>query len=446
MLKTTVMYLFCTLVLLVSGGTLAQVARPSARQLLHRFGSAPNGLARYNYLTSVLPVLPDENKSLAQQLLATVDSELGLYDEAIIAFPFDNRISPPRSLPLPTPENWRSENAADAVAEQAAQRHIVMVNEAHHDAHTRELTLALLPRLRALGFRYFAVEALGDQDPDLSKRGYPDDDSGTEYLMEPLYGEIIRQALKLGYILVPYDTGTTSVTDREADEASTLYSKVFAADPDAKLFVHAGYAHIDKAPGNLGGNIQPMAMLLKRLSGYDPLCVDQVQFRDVAVGGLDFGFYSAVAGRFKPSGPIVLRNRQTDAVWSSDPRQHDISVILPPVAERDLDVNGIMKPDSGREVFLLPLAPFDLSQRPDWLSLGHQRLQLPISQDLCNGQVPCVVEAHYASEPDTAVPADRYTFTSAHSHNVLYLFPGRYRLRAWNAGGTTLTQQDVQVR
>jgi hypothetical protein len=445
MFKTHVMCLLCTTVLLAASGAHGQPAPPSTLQLLHRFGSAPNGLARYSYLVAVIPTLQGDNKSLAQQLLATVDSELGLYDEAVEAFPFDNRIAPPRSQSLPSIDDWQSQDAADAVAKMATQRQIVMVNEAHHDAHTRELTLQLLPRLRALGFRYFAVEALADKDPGLIQRGYATDASGTEYLMEPLYGEIIRQAIKLGYILVPYDPESAALNDRDTQQARTLYESVFAKDPQAKLFVHAGYSHIDKAPGNLGADIHPMAMQLKQLSGYDPLCVDQMQFRDVAVGGLDFGFYSTVASEFMPKEPIVLRNRHNDAIWTSDPLRHDVSVILPPASERDLDLHGIMRADVLRREIVLPRAPFDIDERPSWLTLGHTRVPFPISLDMCNGQLPCVIEAHYPGEPDTAVPADRYTFTHSRSRNVLYLYPGHYRLRAWNAAGTTMTQQDIEV-
>jgi hypothetical protein len=445
MRMTNVMCLFCTTVLLASTSAHAQAPAPSAEEVMHKFGSAPNGLARYSYLTAVLPTMQGNDKTLVQQLLATVDSELGLYDEAIMAFPFDNRIAPPRSMPLPNTDDWHSVDAADAVAGVAADRHIVMVNEAHHDAHTRELTLELLPRLRALGYRYFAAEALGDKDPELVQRGYVTDNSGSEYLMEPLYGEIIRQAIKLGYIIVPYDPENAGIDDRDTRQAQALYEKVFAKDPQARLFVHAGYSHIDKAPGNLGDSIQPMAMQLKRLSGYDPLCVDQMQFRDVAVGGLDFGFYSDVAVRFRSRVPIALSNRHTHAIWSSDPLRHDITVILPPAAERDLDVNGIMKSDVFLRKVVLPRTPFDLDDRPEWLTLGGKRVPFRINLDLCNGQLPCVVDAYYPNEPDTAVPADRYTFTHARSHNDLYLYPGRYRLRAWNASGTTLSQQDIEV-
>lgn len=439
------MCLLCTTVLVASISAHGQPSPPSATALLRQFGSAPNGLARYEYLTSVIPLLSGDDKSLAQQLLATVDSELGLYNEAVMAFPFDNRIAPPRSTPLPGPGQWQAEDAVDAIAKLAAKRHIVMVNEAHHDAHTRELTLALLPRLRTLGFQYFAVEALSPKDTGLMQRGYVTETSGSEYLLEPLYGDIVRRAIRLGYTIVAYDPQHASVADRDTAQARALYEKVFAKDPQARLFVHAGYSHIDKTAGNLGNGIQPMAMQLQRISGHDPLSIDQTQFRDVAVGGLDFGFYSEVASHFSSPVPYVLRQRGSGAIWSSDPKQHDVTVILPPAFERDLDVNGIMKGDVLRREIILPRLPFDPNQRPAWLTLGGQRMPYQISTDLCAGQIPCVVEAHYPGEPDDAPPADRYTFLHGRMHNVLYLSPGHYRLRAWDASGKTLRQQDIDV-
>jgi hypothetical protein len=443
---TSVMCLLCTTVLVASISAHGQPSAPSAAQLLSRFGSAPNGLVRHEYLTSVMPLLSGEDKTLAQQLLATVDSELGLYNQAMMTFPFDNRIAPPRSTPLPQPEQWQAVDAADAVAELAANRRIVMVNEAHHDAHTRELTLALLPRLRALGFQYFAVEALSAKDLDLMHRGYVTETSGSEYLLEPLYGDIVRQAIHLGYTIVAYDPEDASLADRDAEQARILYEKVFAKDPQARLFVHAGYSHIDKAAGNLGGGIEPMAMQLKRLTGYDPLSVDQTQFRDVAIGGLDFGFYNTIASHFTFPVPYVLRQRGNDTIWSSDSRQHDVTVILPPAFDSDLDVNGIMKSDVLRREVILPRLPLDPNHRPSWLTLGGKRVPYPISAELCAGQMPCVVDADYPGEPDNATPADRYTFLrNSHSHNVLYLYPGHYRLRAWDDSGKTLQQQDINV-
>jgi hypothetical protein len=260
-----------------------------------------------------------------------------------------------------------------------------------------------------------------------------------------MYGEIIRQAIKLGYTIVPYDPDRPSPENRDTTQASTLYENVFAKDPQARLLVHAGYSHIDKAPGNLGDDIQPMAMQLKQLSGYDPLCVDQVQFRDVAVGGLDFGYYAAIASRFPSLLPIVLQDRGTHAYWSSNPRMHDISVVLPPASPLDLETTGATSLDVTRRVVVPVRAPFDLDVRPYWLSLGRARFTVKIDTGLCVGQTPCVVDAYYPNEPDSAVPADRYTFLKAHAHNVLYLYPGHYRLRAWDAEGKTLSQRDIDI-
>lgn len=442
----TVMCLLCTTVLLASAGARAQTSPPSARELVTKFGTSPNGLARYNYLVSVTPLLTNGEKSLAQQLLATVDSELGLYNEAVMAFPFDNRIAPPKSTPLPHTDIWQAADAADAIVELATKHNIVMINEAHHDAHTRELTLELLPRLRALGFQYFAVEALSPKDTDLMHRGYVTDTSGSEYLLEPLYGEIVRQAIRLGFTIVPYDADDTPDTDRDTAQARGLYEKVFAKDPHAKLFVHAGYSHIDKTAGNLGSGIVPMAMQLMHMTGEDPLCVDQTQFRDVAVGGLDFGFYNTVASHFRMRKPYVLRDRNDGTVWSSEPRRIDVTVILPPAADRDLDEVGIMNNDVLHRIVVQPRPPFDIDERPSWLTLGGQRLPYRISTDACQDQIPCSVEAHYSNEPDAAAPADRYTFLKNHEHNNLFLYPGHYRLRAWDASGKTLSQQEIDVR
>jgi len=120
MRRAIVKCLFCTTVLLASTSPHAQTpAPPSTSELLAKFSSAPNSLARYQYFVSVLPMLQCDNKLLAQQLLSTADSELGLYNEAVMAFPFDNRIAPPRSMPLPGPDDWRSVDATDAVVEMA---------------------------------------------------------------------------------------------------------------------------------------------------------------------------------------------------------------------------------------------------------------------------------------------------------------------------------------
>lgn len=386
-----------------------------SRDLFSETAHIKTDLARYMYLKEVMPQLTKEDRLIDQQLLASVEDELGLYDEAVYDFPFDNRVQ--TRVTLPSATDWQAVDAVDQIAKLASGRRIVMINEAHHDAHTRELTLALLPKLRAEGFSYFAAEALVNTDKELMKRGYPLASSGSQYLHEPLYGDIIRQAIKLGFHVVAYESEADVLADREAGQANLLYRQVFAKDPKARLFIHAGYAHIDKAPGNLGGTIKPMAMQLKQLTGFEPLSIDQTRWRDIGPMP-DSDPYKQLYAQFPVKGPSVLISRLNGSVWASDPDRHDVDVILPP---------------SGHQ------------RRPHWLSLGGARTTRVASAEMCRRQLPCVVEARYSSESEDAVPADRYVFLTDGSINSLYLRPGEYRITATDREGRKLDERNVTV-
>ncbi len=426
--------------LLVCAGAAAQSFAPSALKLLQTMGRAPNTLARYQYLIRELPRLTPEDRVLALQYLSFSQAELGLYDQAVFSFPLKNSL--PDKLVLPTPADWKSADAVDTIAALAAQRRIVMVNEAHHDAHTRQLTLELLPRLRALGYGYFAAEALGSDDPGLAKRGYPTRRSGTEYLRDPLYGDIVREALRLGYILVPYDNALAGQA-RESAQARTLFQQVFAKDPKARLFVHAGYAHIDKAAGRLG-DVRPMAMELQALTGLVPLSVDQTDFLETNLDADDA--YHRLAHAFPSSQPEVLLNRSTGQPWSARPTAYDIDVILP--AGLSLDAFGEFKYGYRLNPYAsgMPhVVGHNEMQRASWLTLDGRRRPYPIGAALCRGNLPCVLDAYYDGEPNAAIAADRYAFMGPNETTKLYLRPGRYRLRASDSDGNTLSESRIEV-
>lgn len=92
------------------------------------------------------------------------------------------------------------------------------------------------------------------------------------------------------------------------------------------------------------------------------------------------------------------------------------------------------------------LAHFVNTQRPEWLTLHNERFPYAVSTTLCKVTTPCVVDAHYADESDQAIAADRYTFMQGDTVSKLYLRPGRYRLRAWDIRGRTLSEQIIQVQ
>ncbi|QEE24094.1 hypothetical protein CS053_05965 [Rhodanobacter glycinis] len=412
---------------------------------LHRL---PGALARYDYLQKAMPDLAKPDRIVAMQLLSSAECELGLYNQAILGFPL--KMTPPAELVLPQASQWRAASAVDVISRLAADRRIVMINEAHHDAHTRVLALELLPRLRALGFDYFAAEALVDTDPGLEKRGYPTAASGTEYLQEPVYGEIVREAIRLGFTVVPYDVeGHVSTQARDIGQAENLYREVFARDAHARLFVLAGYAHIDKAKGRLG-NVLPMAAQLQALTGFDPLSIDQTQFLET--GKNHSGDYQQLIGRFRPKTASVLVNRSDGKVWSASPALYDANVILPPTVtvrsfgnDRMLNGEAVKNVTDASRMTLGSLTTMDWMQRPGWLSLEGARRHVAIDSSLCRMRLPCVVEATYADEPADAIAADRYAFVRPDTASDLYLRPGHYRLTVKGLGGKTLSQQTITV-
>lgn len=448
----------------------------STRQLLAAMRDS-NELGRYGYLLQAIPQMDGVSRGMAQQYFAFSEGELGLYGEAVRDFPLKAHL--PTNTVLPTPGQWQAADAVDTIVDLAAHRRVVMVNEAHHDAHTRLLTLALLPRLRALGFTHLAIEALVEDGDALRQRGYPTDRSGTEYMREPVYGEIVREALRLGYVLVPYESTTPGGQERETQQAQALYQKVLAGNPKARLLVHAGYAHIDKAKGRLG-DVLPMAMRLEALSGLDVLSIDQTEVREeepfneleayrvvnnavrtgdslrgVPQSGLTPHLdtrtalrepYHQLVAAFHPQHAIVLRHVGDGRLWSARPRSYDMNVILPPANER---VSSYVRDRviplqiDGKATIALP--PAADGHRPDWLSLHGKRRAVPVSSRLCASAFPCLVEAHYADEPDEAVAADRYVFLEGGSDNTLWLRPGRYRLRSTDVAGKVLAERSLQV-
>lgn len=378
----------------------------------------PPLLASYLELATAVNTAAESEWSMLAQRLAFVEASLGLYHEAVRHFPLNENLRVRGALP--TSATHRATDAAEAISTLAAQRRIVMVNEAHHDVATRRLTLELLQRLRAIGFTHFAVEALNADDRGLQARGYPTETSGY-YINEPVFGEIVREALRLGYRIVEYEyRGTDKAQQaRETGQARNIQQRVFATDPGARLFVHAGYAHVDKAKGRLW-NAEPMAMRLAAMSGITPLSIDQTELRSAGVAR-ESAPTKALIEAFAPRRPVVLLGLADSSPWSANPDAHDVSVLLPRPA---LD-----------------------EARPDWLDLEGRRKPWPIDIEHCAGIRPCLISAQHAGEADDAVAADRYAFVDSVTATSLFLRPGRYRLGVTDSEGRALARmRTITVR
>ena len=334
----------------------------------------------------------------------------------------------------PLAAGYSAKPAIEEVAELAKGRKAVFFNEAHNVPLTRTLTVEILSRLREEGFNYFAAETVYASDTDLQKRGYPTAKSGF-YTMEPISAEMVRTALKLGFKVVGYESEKEGNGDvREYDQAKNLNERVFKNDPNARLVVNAGYAHIQENGKFLGGS--SMAQHFRRLTGIDPLTVEQTMMIEHPPGTENHPYYRAVVDALKPTAPIVFVDKDGKP-WSLKPKAYDVSVFFPP------DVIQ--------------------SDRPTWLDLGGLRKPYSVSgSTFCQNEYPCLIEARYADESEDAIPGDRLVLNPVEkaerledrlimgSHGVtqasLYLRPGKYHVTSTNEGNRTIYRQDIDVQ
>lgn len=372
-------------------------------------------------------------RAIFGQYLSWYQSFIGDYADAERSFSIDQKpLADDRPAPLLQP-GWRPVPALQLIPALAAKRRVVFLNEAHNIALTRTLTERLLKPLRAAGFNVFAVETLYRQDiAALHKRGYPIAASGF-YTREPIYAEMVRTALELGYKVVAYEADSNHTGDaREAQQAANLW-KILKDDPGARVVVNAGYAHIQKTGVFLGA--QSMAEHFIKDSGLDPLSVEQTILIPHLDHAMDHPDYDAIVDALHPTQPIAYVNKD-GAAWSLRPG-YDVSVIFPP----EHFVRG----------------------RPTWLDLWGARVPVSVDGSLCRRHWPCMVAARYADEGDDAIPADRMVLDpvplttiddikiTAGNYSTpvgqLYLRPGHaYRLTLSDEQGHILNSGRITVK
>jgi hypothetical protein len=373
-----------------------------------QFENAPSLLARIDLATSL--VAQDKGQeNLWKQRLATYLAEAVDLSRALREFPagpsgLKQRPSMPSALVC--------QPAGEEIAQAAREYRFVFINEAHHVPQTRVLTYALLARLRKQGFTHLALEALHESGARLKGRGYPSGASGS-YLRESTFAELVREAIRLDYVLVDYEShGGSNAEQREAQQAARLLENTVQRVPTARILVHAGYAHVDRHGGRLF-NVPPLAARIEASLGEPVLSIDQVELRSDPMVR-EHPLYRPLLKRFAPREAMACR--LLGKPWALDPGRNDYSLILP---------------DHGA------------LERPAWLSLGLAR-QRVLAPDLCANAKPCLIEAYAADAAHDELAADRCAQRDRH-RCVLYLKPGDYRVSASSADGKILERSLLRV-
>ena len=271
----------------------------------------------------------------------------------------------------------------EELARLAIDHRVVIVSEAHDRPQHRAFISDLAARLRQDGFTTYAAETFL---PEVrAVRLWPSVADGT-YSREPTFGALLRRMRGLNYRFAEYedfsppappedDDWRANIERRESIQAANI-QRILEENPDARLFIHVGLAHLLEQPDGQG-NIW-MAQRLKEATGIDPLTVDQT--------------------RYTSSG---------DAFTLCDPAQTNTRV--------DYRIGA-------------PLLTFE-NGRPAWRQRAGQHVT-PVPAALLNPPFNTIIEARLRSEPDEAVPVDRLLLRPGDTLPLL-LAPGRYRVESW---------------
>lgn len=290
-------------------------------------------------------------------------------------------------------------DAKKYILENCIDKKVVMINESHNKPLHRAFEASLLDEFYALGFRYLAMETLNIY-PNASLKQV--NILTGHYTCEPIGGELVRKAIQLGFILVPYDDSVYqhSINQREYTQAENIH-RILQKDPSAKILVLAGDRHIEETATSK--ERIPMAAYFKNISGIDPLTIDQTLFTEQSISEYGSAIYQYYTKKNAFINPVVVL--KTDAKSdSSDQKLFDIYVMHPLTKYR----NG----------------------RPTWNSINGLRKEVavqPIFQTLF------FVQAFYEKEYQEKlvgrlVPADQTYNSAPDGYNYLYLQKGKYHL------------------
>jgi hypothetical protein len=316
-----------------------------------------------------------------RQLRAHEESVLGNHAEALRSWDVG---AEPRPGDTRLPEGVQAVPAVEYLAAVADSARVIMVNERHHAASDRLLTLDLLPILRAKGFRYLALETLFATDTGMNSRDYPIEERTGAYLTEPVFGEVFREARRLGFELISYEFDPAACAAhpelsrqqcRDFQQASNIIERTLAVDSAAKIIVHVGYAHLHEAADP---SWTPMALYFRRLSGIDPYTVDQTRLSERSDPRFEHPAYRAAieASVVTDEATVLLAD---GTPWAPIDLAVDLQVFTPRTTYED--------------------------GRPVWMRLGGRRAPRTIDVPECRDG--CVVELRFAEEPAAAVPLDR---------------------------------------
>jgi hypothetical protein len=173
---------------------------------------------------------------------------------------------------------YKKITAVNYILEESKKCEILVLNESHHYPSHRAFAASLLLGLKNNGYKYIGIEALTNTT-HFYQPVYPNFDLGY-YINEPTFGNFIREALRLGFVLFPYEDRTGKSDGlREEEQAKNCYQFLKDREP-GKVFLYCGYDH--NLEGDLAGWGKSMTGRLEELTGLEILTINQTYFNEIS--------------------------------------------------------------------------------------------------------------------------------------------------------------------
>lgn len=298
-------------------------------------------------------------------------------------------------------------NGREYILNRAENEKIVMINEAHHQPLHRVFTASLLKGLYERGYRFLGLEAMAHTDSLLNERGYPVISTGY-YTQEPQFGNLIREAIQLGFTVFPYETQiNANGKEREIQQARNI-QQMIEKHPKGKFLIHCGFDHINES--HVPGWEKAMAGRVKEFTGIDPFTINQEVLTEHYLKEKENPYFVLVDTLKDVS--VFINDEGNVFQGPSGDKRYDVRLFHP----RTTYSNG----------------------RPNWLLMQGEKRSYIIPSDSISISYPILVKAFLNNEGTDAVPVDVIEIKNFTEQKGLALPLGEYQLVIENLAGEAL--------
>ncbi|GAB4517670.1 MAG: hypothetical protein Tsb004_28020 [Allomuricauda sp.] len=170
---------------------------------------------------------------------------IGAYSKALELASITGKNNKPNDEELSYFNMFYPVSARQNILSRIQDESLIIFNEAHDKPQHRVFVTSVLKELFNEGFELLFLEALNPNDTLINNRGYPTKTSGL-YLKDPQFGNLVREALKIGFTIHPYESKThEDDKEREYNQAKNI-GRIVKESGDKKAVVYCGYDQLWK--------------------------------------------------------------------------------------------------------------------------------------------------------------------------------------------------------